>query len=358
MEEKDLQDVVGQELTDRERRVLEAVVRTYVETAEPAGSRTVARKFSLGVSPATIRNTMSDLEEKGYLYHPHTSAGRIPTDLAYRLHVDHFIHSTTLTAADEERLMEELGPLGSSALERLIRRAIRALSLLTLELGLAVVPRLESAILEKLELIQVSSDKILLVATIRSGLVRTVYVDLPGEVPSDTLVTLTHLLNERLAGLTLREIRETLPDRLRDSNPDDGAATEELLNIFIESGSDLFNWPDLDEAEVHLGQTSVLAAQPEFTSGERLKDLIELTERRELFARALDTRQHPGGLKITIGAENDLEELSDFTLVTSEYRAGGLTGVIGVIGPTRMPYEKVIAIVDYTSTLVNRILRS
>ncbi len=358
MEERDLQDVVGHELTDRERCVLEAVVRTYVETAEPAGSRTLARKFNLGVSPSTIRNTMSDLEEKGYLYHPHTSAGRIPTDLAYRLHVDQFIDPPAVTAADEERLMEELGTMGSSALERLIRRATRALSLLTLELGLAVVPRLGSAILEKLELIQVSSDKILLVATIRSGLVRTIYVDLPGEVPSDTLVTLTHLLNERLAGLTLREIRETLPDRLRDSCPDDGAGTEELLNIFIESGSELFNWPDLEEAEVHLGKTSVLATQPEFTSGERLKDLIELTEQREIFARALDARQHPGGLKITIGAENDLEELSEFTLVTSEYRAGGLKGVIGVIGPTRMPYEKVIAIVDYTSTLMNRILRS
>ena len=351
----DPERTLAHDLSDRERQVLEAVVRTYVDTAEPAGSRTVSRRHGLGVSPATVRNTMSDLEEKGYLFHPHTSAGRVPTDLAYRFFVDQVIRPTHLSDAERERIQQELEGSGNSAVERMVRRATRALSLLSFELGLAVAPRLDDAILEKLDLIQVSSEKVLLVATIRSGLVRTVYVDLPGEVPQDTLVTLAMLLNERLAGLTLRELRQSLPERLRDAVPGDDP-TGEFLNIFLESGAELFDWSGGDSGHVHLGKTSVLAAQPEFTSGERLKSLIELTERRDLLASALGSREHQGGLSITIGGEHDSAMLSEFTLVTAEYRAGGLKGVIGVIGPTRMPYEKVIAIVDYTSRMVSDLL--
>ncbi len=345
---------IGQDLSERERQVLEAVVRTYVDSAEPAGSRTLAKKFNLGVSPATVRNTMSDLETKGYLFQRHTSAGRIPTDHAYRFYVDRIMRPQPLTEVERERLSQEIEVGGSSAVERLVQRAIRALSLLSRELGVAIAPNLEDAILDRLELIQVSSAKILMVMSIRSGLVHTVYVDLPGEVQPDILTSVTHILNERLAGLTLHAIRETLPERLRDSGIGDGA--DELLNIFIQSSSELFDWTPLQGGEVHLGQTSVLAAQPEFNTGERLKGLIELTEQRTLLAHVLGNREHKGGLKITIGSENPEEALSDFTLVTAEYRVGQLKGVIGVIGPTRMPYEKVIAIVDYTSTLVNNVL--
>ena len=348
-------NTVGQELSDRERQVLEAVVRTYVDFAEPAGSRTVAKRFELGVSPATVRNTMSDLESKGYLFQPHTSAGRIPTDHTYRFYVDRIVQPAALTDAERQHLATEIESSGSSAVERLVQRSIRALSLLSRELGVAVAPNLADATLEHLELIQVSSAKILMVMTIRSGLVRTVYVDLPGEVEADILTSVTQVLNERLSGLTLQEIRETLPERLRDSSPDDLPETDELLNIFMQSSSELFEWP-AQAGDVQLGQTSVLAAQPEFESGERLKGLIELTEQRDLLAQVLGSREHQGGLQITIGGEHAAEALSDFTLVTAEYRVGGLKGVIGVIGPTRMPYEKVIAIVDYTSTLVNSVL--
>ena len=357
MDETERQSLsLGDDLTDRERQVLEAVVRVYVDTAEPAGSRTVSKQ-GLGVSPATVRNTMSDLEDKGYLYHPHTSAGRIPTDHAYRFFVDRIIQPEPLSVEQRRVLEQELERIGATAAERLVRQATRALSVLSTELGVAVAPRLQEAVLEKLELIQVSAEKILMVATIRGGLVRTIYVDLPGVVPQDTLVTLTMILNERLCGLSLDDIRGTLPDRLRDTVFDDPAA-EEVLNIFMQSGAELFDWRVLDNADIHLGHTSVLASQPEFTTGERLKDLLELTEQRDLLLGVLGSRDHVGGLQITIGTENESEELSDFTLVTSEYRVGDLRGVIGVIGPTRMPYEKVIAIVDYTSALVSKVLET
>ena len=347
-------ELVGTDLTDRERQVLEAVVRSYVASAEPAGSRTVSRSYDLGVSAATVRNTMSDLEEKGYLFHPHTSAGRIPTDLAYRFFVDRLMEPLELSELERESLEREVGLAGSSAIERLVMQATRALSLISNELGVAVAPRLEDAVLEKVELIQVSSSKVLLIATIRGGLVRTIYVDLPIEVPRDTLVQITMALNERLGGSTLQDIRRTLPDRLKGVVR--GEPGEELINIFVQSGADLFDMRSLDATQLHLGNTSVLAAQPEFETGERLKGLIELTEQRDLLAEAVGGRDHGGRLRITIGGENDSSILTDFTLVTAEYRVGNLKGVIGVIGPTRMPYEKVVTIVDYTSTLVTRVL--
>ncbi len=347
--------MVGTELSERERQVLEAVVRTYVDTAEPTGSRTVSRGFDLGVSAATIRNTMSDLEEKGYLFHPHTSAGRVPTDQAYRFYVDRLMEPLAPSPEDRANLERELGQAGTSAVERLVLQATRALSLISNELGVAVAPSLGDAVLEKLELIQVSTSKVLLVATIRGGVVRTVYVDLPIEVPQETLVTVTVALNERLSGLSLQEIRRTLSERLRDSIP--GEVGQELINIFVQSGAELFDLRQLDAAQLHLGPASVLAQQPEFESGPRMKELIDLTEQRDLLAMAVGTREHAGRLKITIGTENDSTALSDFTLVTAEYSVGGLKGVIGVIGPTRMPYEKIVTIVDYTSSLVTRVLQ-
>jgi heat-inducible transcriptional repressor len=350
----DRREVVGIDLTERERHVLEAVVRTYVDTAEPAGSRTVSRVYDLGVSAATVRNTMSDLEDKGYLFHPHTSAGRVPTDRAYRFFVDRLMEPAAPSPQERADLERELEVAGTSAVERLVLHATRALSLISNELGVAVAPSLDDAVLEKLELIKVSTSKVLLVATIRGGVVRTVYVDLPVEVPSETLVVVMVALNERLAGQRLAELRRTLPDRLRDSVADEVGA--ELINIFVQSGAELFDLRTLDATQLHLGPASVLASQPEFESGEQLKHLISLTEQKDLLAHTVGTREHGGSLRITIGGENDASMLADFTLVTAEYRVGDLKGVIGVIGPTRMPYEKVVTIVDYTSSLVTRML--
>jgi heat-inducible transcriptional repressor len=340
-------------LTEREEQILDAVIRTYVETAEPAGSRTVAKRYGLGVSPATIRNAMSDLEEKGFLFHPHTSAGRIPTDLAYRYYVDTLMRPLRLPVAEQRRVRRELQEEGQGPLERLIRRSIQVLGLVTGELGLAIAPRLDEVVLEKLELALVSSDRILLVLTLRSGVVRTVYVDLPGAVPAGTLAAVNTVLNERLAGLTLSQIRATLPARLRDAGGDDN--TTELLNIFMQSAEEVLDATDVSGTDLLLGRTSVLANQPEFSSGPRLRSLIELTEQKELLADVLGTRLHDNAPTITIGGEHGEPKLRTLTLVTSEYRLGNLSGVLGVIGPTRMPYEKVAAIVEYTSNLMSEL---
>ena len=339
-------------LSRRERNVLEAVVRTYVETAEPAGSRTLARRYEFDVSAATIRNTMADLEDEGYLTHPHTSAGRVPTDMAYRFFVDRVVRPESLTAEEKNLIERELSS-SDSALEQILRGATRALGMLVNELGVGSIPQLDDAHLEKIDLISVSTSKVLMVVTVRSGIVRTVYVDLSGDVPADVLNGLQNVLNERLAGLTFVEIRRSFGERLRDAVED--PAARDILNIFVESGDGLFGASADARDQVVLGRTSAIAAQPEFSTGERLKDLIALTEQKELLARVLGKRVTGGGPNVTIGGEHDAE-LAGFTLVTSGYRLGGLRGVVGVIGPTRMPYEKVIAIVDYTSSLVTRML--
>src|SRR5687768_747319 len=326
------------ELNDRERRALEAVIQSYVETAEPAGSRTISKRFGLGVSPATIRNTMSDLEEKGYLFHPHTSAGRVPTDIAYRLYVDSLIRLQPLPSPEQHRLAEELSA-GGSAIETILRRAAQSLSVLTQELGVAIGPRLDQAVLQRLELVRLSSERLVLVLTLQGGVVRTIFVEVKGQIADDALAEVSLVLNERLAGLNLREIRASLASRLRDTSPT--AEASELLNIFVQEGDSLFDVPLAGGDErVMLGQASVLAEQPEFASNENMRRLLALTDTHQHLADMLRRRNATPGISITIGNEHGDPRLDSFTIVTAEYTAGGLSGVIGIIGPTRMPYDK------------------
>lgn len=342
-------------LSARERRVLDAVIQTYVQTAEPAGSRTVSRLFGLGVSPATIRNTMSDLEEKGFLFHPHTSAGRVPTNKAYRVYVDALLSTAPVaTGVDRDRLTEAL--TGSdSPIETILRRAAQSLGVLTQELGIAMGPRLANARLRSLDLVRLTDERLLMVLALEAGAVRTVFVEVNGSIAESALTEVTKVLNERLAGLTLEDIRTSLGERLRDSVAK--ADARELLNIFVQEAEALFDEKiSIGENQVLLGQASVLAEQPEFAEAARMRRLIELTERPQALAEALRRRGETSGISITIGAEHDDERLRDFTVVTAEYHAGSLAGVIGVIGPTRMPYEKVISLVSHTSQLLSELL--
>jgi heat-inducible transcriptional repressor len=347
------------ELTPRERRVLEAVIQTYVQTAEPAGSRVLSRRFGLGVSPATIRNTMSDLEEKGFLSHPHTSAGRVPTDKAYRAYVDALLNGPTseVVGAERERLREDIGG-SSSAIEAILRRAAQSLGVLTQELGVALGPALDASVLRRLDLVRVGSEKLLLVLTLDGGVVRTVFVEVRGTLVDIAIAEVTRVLNERLAGHTLRELRASVAERLRD--PGMKAEADDLLNIFVQEGEQLFDAAlPLGGGSVIVGQTSVLAEQPEFSGAQSLRRLLSLTEEP---ARLADTlrRKHQGderpGVCITIGGEHGDPRMDQFTVVTAEYHVGPLAGVIGVIGPTRMPYDKVISLVQHTSRLLSDLL--
>jgi heat-inducible transcriptional repressor len=342
------------QLNERERRVLEAVIQSYVETAQPAASNAIARRFGLGVSPATIRNTMSDLEEKGLLFHPHTSAGRVPTDVAYRIYVDSLLPMMPrLPRRDQEQLSSRIAS-GGSAVEAILRRAAQSLGVITQELGVALGPRLDNSVLERLDLVRLSAERLLVALTLSGGAVRTIFVEARGEMADPAITEVTRVLNERLSGLTLREIRSSLGTRLRDSGP--GKGSSELLNIFIEEGEQLFDSVALGDDDVLLGQPSLLADQPEFSTVGNMRKLVALTETREHLADLLRARSETPGLTITIGNENRDPKLESFTIVTAQYHSGSVAGVIGVIGPTRMPYDKVISLVTHTSRLLTDLL--
>jgi heat-inducible transcriptional repressor len=302
---------------------------------------------------------MSDLEEKGFLSHPHTSAGRVPTDKAYRAYVDALLNSPggAIVVAERERLREELSA-SHSTIETILRRAAQSLGVLTQELGVALGPRLDAAVLRQLELVRVGGDRLLLVLTLDAGVVRTVFVEVRGTLADVAVLEVTRVLNERLGGRTLRELRTSVAERLRDSQTRPEA--EELLNIFVQEGEQLLDaaLPSAG-ASVIVGQASVLAEQPEFSGADNLRRLLSLTEEPARLADAL-RRKHSNderpGVNITIGGEHGDPRLDQFTVVTAEYHAGTLAGVIGVIGPTRMPYEKVIALVQHTSRLLSDLL--
>ena len=284
----------------------------------------------------------------------------MPTHKAYRVYVDALIHVPTLEPADEDRLNEHLATATANGrvdtIEAILRRAAQSLGVLTQELGVAVGPQLDAAALRQIDLVRLASDRLLVVFTLDRGAVRTVFVEVPGEIADDAVREVARVLNERLAGRTMAELRGTLAERLRDAPPTSEAA--DLLNIFVAGAGPLIE-PDAGPGgpALVMGQPSLLADQPEFASGPEMRRLLELTETREDLARLLTRRGgHTTGLSVTIGSEHDDPRLAPFTVVTAEYRAAGLSGVIGVIGPTRMPYEKVIALVSHTSRLVSDLL--
>ncbi len=337
-------------LSERQFRILEGVIQIYVETAQPAGSEAVARHSRLGLSPASVRSAMSELEASGYLFHAHTSGGRIPTERGYRLYVNRLMRPMRVPRSARARLESEIVPGARNPIEEILRRAAQVLGVLTQELGVAIAPTLDGLILERLELVRVSSERLLVVLTLQSGLVRTIFVEVPAAVAPEAVDHVSRILNERLAGLKLGEIRGSLPERLRDAG---GGNDNELLNIFVAEGEELFDFTHHDS--VMLGSAQPLADQPEFASNERMRHLLELTERRDLLRRAFEDR-HRSGLTITIGTENSDPRLAEFTLVTSAYRSGSLSGVIGVMGPTRMPYDKIIGLVEHTSRMVEGLM--
>ena len=231
--------------------------------------------------------------------------------------------------------------------------SVRVLGLLTGELGLAIGPTLRAATLERIELVSVSQDKVMLVLTLESGVVRTVYVEVATSVSRQGLARVSQALNERLSGQVLSDIQHTLDERMAGLRfEEDGA--QDLLNIFVHSGPEIFDWARR-RRDLHLGSSRSLADQPEFAQSARLRRLLQLMERRELLATILGDRCDGGGPQVTIGSEHDRPELEELTIVTASYSVGRLRGTVGVIGPTRMAYDKVVSVVDLTSDLLTRI---
>lgn len=340
-------------LSERERCILEAIVETYIETAEPVASQTVQRRSGLGLSSASIRSTMSDLEAKKLLFHPHASSGRIPTDRAYRVYVDTMLRHHQIDSQSREQLEAELTRIVTShTSEDILQSAAHVLGILTQELGVAVAPALEQLILQQIELVAVASDRLLLVLHIRSAAVRTIYVRLAAAIAPELISEVQRILNQRFAGESLLELRSSAAERLQDAA---SGEVQELLDIVLAEGEELFRASGKSDP-VLLGSAGPLADQPEFATAERMRSLLNLTDRRDLLQEALAQRRRTG-VTISIGGEHGEPDLTGFTLVTSTYRRGGATGVIGVLGPTRMPYNKIVGLVDHASRLIEGLMR-
>jgi heat-inducible transcriptional repressor len=336
-------------LTEREKAVLQSLIDYYIATARPVGSRLIANKYKLGISPATIRNTMQDLEEMGLITHPHTSAGRVPTDRGYRVYVDTMIEPEELTDFEERQIKSEI-LVDYAVVEDLLEQTSRVLGLISNQLGVTIAPRFDQGILTHIDLIPAAEKKILVVLAVKHGLVRTVLLEAESGLKIETLEKTTSILNERLCGLTLGEIKGSMEQRLKETS----TADPKLIRLFLDSSENLLNFTEAEQ--VHLGGTTKIVDQPEFKDREKLRNLIELIEEKRFLAELVSAKGINEGITVTIGKEMERGEMQSYSLVTSSYKAGKVAGTIGVIGPTRMRYAKLVSLVDYTAKLLSDIL--
>jgi heat-inducible transcriptional repressor len=336
------------DLTERERTVLRLVVRDFIETATPIGSRFVSKKHEgeLGLSSASIRNVMSDLEGMGYINHPHTSAGRVPTDLGYRFYIDSLIALETLSENDQKAIRDNLNT--ADEVDELLKISSHLLSGISRQLCVVTSPHLSSGVFEKLELIQVMGNRVMVIISIKSGLVRTIMFEVAGEIPRGTLEDLSRFLNERLNGLTLQQIRETFRERVRDAEHEETG----LIRLFIDSVDKLFLPARPDK--LHISGTDKVIEQPEFVNPQDFRSVIELINNEEIIIHVLEKQDtRPQEIKVAIGEENQDEKLKPYSVITSGYTVGDVTGALGVIGPRRMQYAKMIPLVDYVARAIS-----
>jgi heat-inducible transcriptional repressor len=333
------------ELTEREELVLRYIVQHYILTADPVGSRYLSKHLNEeSLSAATIRNVMADLEEKGFISHPHTSAGRMPTDRGYRFYVDELMRIETLTQAERSVIRKNINPTAPAPV--LLKETSRLLGAISQQLGIVTAPEILESILERLEIVPLASMRLLVVLSLQAGLVRTITLEVHEQVERDQIESIVQVLNERLAGHTLKEIRGSYRDRLSDVAGENAHA---LVRLFVESADRIF--ADNEGVErVHISPTQNIFRHPEFASPERLRGIVELIENEEIIIHLLEG--HGGettSVEITIGGELGDERMADYSLITTRYRLGDTTGTIGLIGPKRMNYSKMITVVEYVA---------
>lgn len=339
--------VIMAPLTDRQRMVLSSIVHRYVGSAEPVGSRQVSKDIVDALSPATIRNVMADMEEMGLIDQPHTSAGRQPTERGFRIWVDQLMPQAPLS--DAERLVVDV-TLGHARTEdQLMAAAALALAEVTRQLGVAISPVLDSSRLDRLELVPVRERTLLLVASFGSGLIRSVAVELEQVVQPEMLTDLVRRVHLTALGRTPAEIQRDMAERSvsegEGAHPADDPGGNGLVKQILHALLDLAH-PAGGGGAFLQGAGNVLS-QPELGERKSMTSLVQLMEDRSQLAQLLQERTGHEGAYITIGSEHRLEHLRTLSLVTHNYRIGDAKGTVGVLGPTRMPYGKLVSAVDY-----------
>ncbi len=336
-------------LTQREGFILKSLVVNFVNCATPIGSLLLSKANKNRFSPATIRNIMMDLEEKGMVAQPHTSAGRIPTDLGYRYYVNDLMMKERLTKSEKQQINQKFTNVANEDVEAILEKSCEVLSEISNQLGVVLSPRFYQGKFEKLELVNVSENKLLVIITITYGLVKTIMMEIKYNIRNDKLEETARILNERLAGLTLKQIRDTFERRMSNISYGD----ESLISQFSNSVDKIFS---IDDEHLHLKGTQNICSQPEFADQERITRILELIDNQKILIRILnDSITNDENISIAIGQENKDELITNCSLITAVYKIGEITGTIGIIGPTRMKYEKVISLVDYISNQISNL---
>lgn len=344
---------MSETLSNREREVLKYVVLNFVKNALPVGSRVISKQSDLNLSSATIRNVMSDLEDMNLLQTPHTSAGRIPTDRGYRYFVDSLMDKEKLNTSEKNYIknqLEENKKIFSES-EELFSETSKILAKISHQLTIVSQPFLSRGIFEKLELVLLSSSRILVVINIKSGIVRTLIMEIDSKVNKTQIQKLTSYLNEKLSGLTLKEIRDTFSERIQDC----GERNYELMQLFINSIDKLYT-EELKGTGIYIGGTGEIILQPEFDDPINFKSIIDVSEDKNLVIHILQSAaEESNDISIKIGSENEDDKLKNYSIILSKYKYGDITGNIGIIGPKRINYGKIVSLIEYTSKLISEI---
>jgi heat-inducible transcriptional repressor len=340
------------ELNTRSREIFRMIVDGYVQTGEPIGSRTLSRLLTENLSPATIRNVMADLEEAGLLYSPHTSAGRLPTEAGLRFFVDGLLEVGHL-AEEERSSIESLLAARGKSLPQALEEATTALSGLSHCAGLVVVPKQDRP-LKHIEFVPLGAGRALVVMVTEDGLVENRVIEVPLGLPPSALSSATNFLSARLVGRTIEEARTDIAAEIASNQ----AQLDELTSHVVSTGLASWSGGGDERSLIVRGQANLLDDVTVVADLERLRALFELLETRETMLRLLDASKSGDGVQIFIGAQSRLFGLAGCSVIIAPYQNSReeIVGAIGVIGPTRINYARIIPMVDYTAKVIGRLI--
>lgn len=333
-------------LTEREKLILGEIVRSFISTASPVSSTLIAKNRRMQMSPATIRNIMASLEQKGYIHQPHTSSGRVPKTAAYRTYVDSLMRRTRLSSDEKGKICE---PIQHTTIEfdEILKEMTRILAQLSRQLGVVLSPQIEQGVFQKIELVSLASDKVLVIISIESGLLKTITLEVDSVISGDKLYLISQILNERLHGLKITDIRHKFSDIVQDLQYADNG----FLKFFSRQADRVFDFGE--NIEMYFMGTHHILQKEDFSNLAAVSSVMEMLENRNVIAQLLETSANPASTSVKIGEEIEEERMQECSMITARYKVGNINGVLGIIGPTRMNYSKLVALVEYTAQAIS-----
>lgn len=340
------------ELSARDQNILKAIVLDYIKSGEPVGSRTVSKKYLTNLSSATIRNVMADLEEFGYLYQPHTSAGRIPTEKGLRFYLESLMECEQLKKKEQEAIRQAYMDI-SGNVEEVLKRTSHILSSLCAQTAVVLWPRISATRLRRIEFIRLHQNHIFTILVPESGIIYHRLVTLDEDISQDELDRFGQYINETCKDMTLEEIKNRIFNELQKEKAIFDQIYHRAVTIVKEA-----LYGQTENAEVYIEGQSRLLDNPEFADIERLKKILEAFEDKSRLLKLLNvTLQSTQGVQIIFGSESNLQDLENISVVSSPYRKGDtVLGVVGIIGPLRMDYPKIVPIVHFTAKVLSEVL--